>query len=78
MGRVRMTLATRLVLDALQTSPDQSWYGMQVIAATGLPSGTVYPILARLEREGFITSTWETFNPDAGRPRRRYYRMVNP
>src|SRR5208282_1432231 len=46
--------------------------------ATGLPSGTIYPILARLERIGWVDSDWE--DPDAhiaeGRPRRRYYRLT--
>ncbi|WP_344661495.1 PadR family transcriptional regulator [Catenulispora subtropica] len=49
-------------------------------AAANLPSGTIYPILARLEREyGWLESEWE--DPDIsvtdGRPRRRYYRLSN-
>jgi DNA-binding PadR family transcriptional regulator len=55
-------------------------YGFELIDATGLPSGTVYPALGRLERDGLLTSSWE----DAGiaqaekRPTRRYYRITAP
>jgi PadR family transcriptional regulator PadR len=34
-------------------------YGFEVIDATALPSGTVYPALGRLERDGLVTSSWE-------------------
>jgi PadR family transcriptional regulator, regulatory protein PadR len=45
------------------------------MAATDLPSGTVYPQLGRLERQGLVKADWE---PDdvarrEARPRRRYY-----
>lgn len=44
---------------------------------TGLKSGTSYPILARLQRAGWVTSNWETVDPaEQGRPRRRYYRLT--
>lgn len=53
-------------------------YGFDVIDATGLPSGTVYPALSRLERDGYLRSAWENerhaFNE--GRPARRYYRVT--
>src|SRR5262245_43404076 len=50
----RMTLATQLVLRALLDEPSQERYGLQISAATGLPSGTVHPILARLDgRDGW-------------------------
>jgi DNA-binding PadR family transcriptional regulator len=53
-------------------------YGFDVIDATGLPSGTVYPALSRLERDGFVKSTWEeeTSAHSEGRPARRYYRVT--
>jgi DNA-binding PadR family transcriptional regulator len=55
-------------------------YGFDIIDHTGLPSGTVYPALSRLERDGFVRSSWED---DArahreGRPARRYYRITAP
>ena len=75
----RMTLQTQLVLRMALVEPIKEWYGLQMARATGLPSGTVYPIIARLERCGWITSRWE--NPEEhvaeGRPRRRYYRLTD-
>lgn len=53
-------------------------YGFDVMDATGLPDGTVYPILRRLERRGVLEAAWE---PEAeahaeGRPPRRYYGLT--
>lgn len=55
-------------------------YGFDVIDATGLPSGTVYPALARLERDGLVRSAWEdeAIARGEGRPARRYYRVTAP
>ncbi|REJ83260.1 MAG: PadR family transcriptional regulator [Acidobacteria bacterium] len=46
--------------------------------ATGLPSGTVYPALRRLEDSGFVRSSWEPHAraERAKRPRRRYYEVT--
>ncbi len=55
-------------------------YGFDVIDATGLPSGTVYPALTRLERDGYLRSAWEderAAHAD-GRPPRRYYQITAP
>jgi DNA-binding PadR family transcriptional regulator len=41
---------------------------------SGLPSGTVYPVLRRLEREGVLSSEWE-MAPGPG-PRRRVYALT--
>ena len=71
-----MTLPTQLVLQALLENPTQEMYGLEVCAAAGLPSGTIHPILARLERVGWLHSSWEQIDPRVeGRPRRRYYRL---
>jgi DNA-binding PadR family transcriptional regulator len=50
-------------------------YGFEIMRATQLPSGTVYPILRRLEAAGQLRSTWEDAATahDEGRPPRRYY-----
>jgi PadR family transcriptional regulator, regulatory protein PadR len=74
----RMTLPTQLVLRALLAEPTKEMYGLEVCAAAGLPSGTIHPILARLEREhGWLTSQWEDIDPvTEGRPRRRYYHLT--
>jgi DNA-binding PadR family transcriptional regulator len=53
-------------------------YGFDIIDQTGLPSGTVYPALSRLERDGLVKSAWENEH-DAhadGRPARRYYKLT--
>jgi PadR family transcriptional regulator PadR len=74
----RMTLPTQLVLGELIADPARRIHGFELCAATGQPSGTVYPILARLEGLGWLESEWE--EPDvhvpAGRPRRRYYQLT--
>ncbi len=53
-------------------------YGFSVMEMTGLPSGTVYPALRRLERDGLIRSQWEAQSiADAGqRPPRKYYKTT--
>ncbi len=74
----RMTLPTQLVLRAFLEDPVKEMYGLEVCAAAGLPSGTIHPILARLERVDWLTSHWEQVDPaEQGRPRRRYYHL-NP
>ncbi|MDT7798501.1 MAG: PadR family transcriptional regulator, regulatory protein PadR [Actinomycetota bacterium] len=74
---VRMTLQTRLVLHALLQVPESELYGLDLIRATGLGPGTVYPILQRLERAGWLTSRWERVDPsDEARPARRYYALT--
>jgi PadR family transcriptional regulator PadR len=52
-------------------------YGFDIMEATGLPSGTVYPVLSRLERDGLVKSRWEDEDRAAeeGRPARRYYEV---
>jgi DNA-binding PadR family transcriptional regulator len=69
-----MTLPTQLVLRALLESPARQRYGLELGQAAGLATGTIHPILARLERMGWLTSSWEDIDPhEQGRPRRRYY-----
>lgn len=71
----RMTITTVSVLGAIASGVR---YGFDVLDATGLESGTVYPILSRLEEDGFVRSTWEaesTAHAD-GRPARRYYAIT--
>jgi PadR family transcriptional regulator PadR len=53
-------------------------YGFDIMDRTGLPSGTVYPALSRLERDGFVKSHWEDPIKAHGdrRPPRRYYRIT--
>ena len=73
----RMTIPTQLVLEVLISDPGLEQYGGQIGSAAGLPSGTVHPILARLEGLGWLESYWEDVDPrQAGRPARRYYRLT--
>ena len=52
-------------------------YGLQICTEAGLPSGTIHPILARLEGLGWLESSWEDVDArKEGRPRRRYYRLT--
>ena len=73
----RMTLPTQLVLRALLSDPGQEMYGLQISQAAALRSGTIHPILARLEACGWLESRWEDVDPrEQHRPRRRYYRLT--
>jgi DNA-binding PadR family transcriptional regulator len=67
-----LSSATALVLDALGRG---CRHGFDILDATGLPSGTVYPILRRLEQDGLATSRWESARlaQQEQRPPRRYY-----
>jgi PadR family transcriptional regulator, regulatory protein PadR len=72
-----MTIPTQLVLRALLAEPSTELYGVEIGQAAGLPSGTVHPILARLETVGWLESRWEDIDPrKQGRPARRYYRLT--
>jgi PadR family transcriptional regulator len=74
---LRMTLQTLAVLRVLLDDLLGEHYGLEICKAAGLPSGSLYPILASLEREGWVTSDWEELNEsEAGRRRRRYYRLT--
>jgi len=76
-GTPRMTMPTQLVLHALLGEPGAELYGLEIGDAAGLASGTVHPILARLEGLGWVESRWEDIDPStAGRPARRYYRLT--
>lgn len=79
MGMPKMTLQTKLVLRLALQDPGREWYGLQMIEAAGLAAGTIYPIIARLERWGWLESRWEdpAEHEAAGRPRRRYYRFTS-
>jgi PadR family transcriptional regulator, regulatory protein PadR len=73
----RLSITAVSVLHAIA---DGYQYGFDVIDQTGLPSGTVYPALSRLERDGLVKSAWES-EPEAhaeGRPARRYYQLTAP
>ena len=71
----RLSFAAVTVLHAAARG---AGYGFEIIDETGLPSGTVYPALARLERDGYVRSQWEdaAIAREEQRPPRRYYRVT--
>lgn len=73
--RDALSFNAALVLKALRLGHG---YGFDVMRITDLPSGTVYPILRRLEGSGLVTSSWEKAADAHGddRPARRYYRVT--
>jgi DNA-binding PadR family transcriptional regulator len=72
-----MTSSVQLVLGALLDVPGGEVYGIQVVQATGMAPGQVYPLLARLEKAGWITGRIEQIDPrELARPARRYYRLT--
>jgi PadR family transcriptional regulator PadR len=73
-----MTPQTIAVLRVLLATPATPRYGLEIARETGLKTGTLHPILARLRQAGWIEATWEqpAEHEDQGRPRRRYYSFV--
>jgi PadR family transcriptional regulator PadR len=74
---VRMSLQTLKVLETFLENPTDQLSGADVMQRCQLASGTLYPILLRLESAGWFVSRWESIDPSsAGRPRRRLYRLT--
>ena len=74
---VRLTQPALKVLRFLMETPREGRSGAEMSKATKVGSGTLYPMLIRLQGAGWLTSEWEMINPsEAGRPRRRYYRLT--
>ena len=72
-----MSLQTLRVLEAFLENPADELSGADVHKRSRLASGTLYPILLRLESSGWFLSRWENVDPvTAGRPRRRLYRLT--
>jgi DNA-binding PadR family transcriptional regulator len=72
---MRLSYTALFVLQALAQGHR---FGFDVMGATELPSGTVYPVLRRLESQGFVASSWEDEEKarQANRPRRRNYQLT--
>jgi PadR family transcriptional regulator, regulatory protein PadR len=70
---VRLSHTSALILQSIGTAHH---YGFGVMEVTGLPSGTVYPALRRLERDRLIVSHWEELPASPQRPARRYYKLT--
>jgi PadR family transcriptional regulator, regulatory protein PadR len=73
-----MSLQTLRVLEAFLENPTEQLSGADVLKRSGVPSGTLYPILLRLESAGWFISRWESIDPaTSGRPRRRLYHLTS-
>src|SRR5215472_12079260 len=74
---VRMSFQTLKVLEAFLDNPTDELSGADVQKRSSIASGTLYPILLRLESAGWFVSRWEAVDPSSvGRPRRRLYRLT--
>jgi PadR family transcriptional regulator PadR len=73
--KMRLTYPTALALAAIS---EGYRYGFDIMDVTGLPDGTVYPILRRLESRGQLVGRWEEEEEAfrEGRPARRYYELT--
>jgi PadR family transcriptional regulator, regulatory protein PadR len=75
MSTPRLSHSAALILKSLSLG---YCFGFDVMEVTGLPSGTVYPALRRLERDELVISKWEPEEEAANnqRPARRYYEVT--
>ena len=75
MGRGYLSYTMALILQAIDNGYR---YGFDVMTITGLPSGTVYPALRRLEDADFVASKWErqSLAQQGQRPARKYYEVT--
>lgn len=71
----RFSAQTIDVLQALAAQGDGWLYGLEIAAATGLKSGSLYPILVRLDERGLLEGRW-TPSDKPGRPPRHAYRIT--
>jgi PadR family transcriptional regulator, regulatory protein PadR len=74
--RLRLSRQTLAVLDALLVHPGQWHHGYSLSQQTGISSGTLYPILMRLEKLNWLETCWEEVKTP-GRPPRHLYRLSN-
>ncbi len=71
---IRLTPQTRTLLEALLEGAKEWHYGYDLSRATGLKSGTLYPILMRLADRQWLETRWEAVEP--GKPPRHLYRLT--
>lgn len=74
-SNIRLTYTTGVVLESIAAGHR---YGFDIMDVSGLPDGTVYPALRRLEAAGLLDSDWEDdgIADAAKRPARRYYKLT--
>ena len=77
MGQPRMSAETLRILGAMLEDPMAWHYGLGLCDEARVARGTIYPMLARLEKADWLESRWEDAGPEnEGRPRRRLYRLT--
>ncbi|MGH9326713.1 MAG: PadR family transcriptional regulator [Terriglobia bacterium] len=74
MKRIRISKETLCVLERFLTQPSDWRYGYELSRETGLKSGTLYPILMRLEKHSLLEARWVMM--DEGVPPRHTYRLT--
>jgi PadR family transcriptional regulator PadR len=73
----RLSHQTLRVLKVFLDGPMEGLAGSDIWRALGLFTGTVYPILLRLEGAGWLKGDWEKLPPsELGRPRKRIYQLT--
>jgi PadR family transcriptional regulator, regulatory protein PadR len=72
--KLRLSPQTLLILDAFLGQAEEWKYGYDLSRATGLKSGTLYPILMRLADRELLETQWEAGEP--GKPPRHMYRFT--
>jgi PadR family transcriptional regulator, regulatory protein PadR len=73
--RLRSSRQTLDILEALLARPSQWHHGYAISRQTSVLSGTLYPILMRLDKLGWLETKWEESVPQ-GRPPRHLYRLT--
>jgi PadR family transcriptional regulator, regulatory protein PadR len=74
-SETKLSHTAAMILQAIDTG---CIYGFSIMEMTGLPSGTVYPAMRRLERDELISSRWErqSIADEEQRPARKYYKLT--
>lgn len=74
---LRMSMQTLVVLQTFLGDVAGELSGADISKCKPIASGTLYPILLRLESAGWLNSKWEKVDPsEVRRPRRRLYRLT--
>src|SRR5215212_2767495 len=75
MGKGFISYAVAVILQAVASGYQ---YGFDIIDISGMPGGTVYPALRRLEETGYLSSKWEkqSIAQAESRPPRKYYELT--
>lgn len=74
----RLSLNALQVLRAFVAAPGKELAGTDLLAGDWISSGTLYPILTRMQSVGWLRGRWEEVDPrKVKRPKRRYYRLTD-